>query len=204
MLCCICAGASYQLVYAAWLVAQCLRDLGSPNQLRLLVFPWGHPPPQLLPTFPQFNHRGQLLSISWMLVSASDSFSCCWAFQRVAILGSCLPAHHSISNSASHRPPLALDPTLGLSWTSFLSCSSSFLSLQFFQTGTILGQSFCFIWYLLMSRACHRCDAVLWIQSCQRSSTPGCPRRCLLPLLLKFWTLMLSSSSLKKTSGLKT
>ena len=143
VLCCICAGASYQLVYAAWLVAQCLRDLGSPNQLRLLVFPWGHPPPQLLPTFPQFNHRGQLLSISWMLVSASDSFSCCWAFQRVAILGSCLPAHHSISNSASHRPPLALDPTLGLSWTSFLSCSSSFLSLQFFQTGTILGQSFC-------------------------------------------------------------
>jgi hypothetical protein len=35
----------HSLVYAAWLVAQCLRDLGDPGQLRLLVFPWGCPPP---------------------------------------------------------------------------------------------------------------------------------------------------------------
>jgi hypothetical protein len=43
---------SYQLVYAAWLVAQCLRALGGPGQLKLLVFLWGHSSPQLLPAFP--------------------------------------------------------------------------------------------------------------------------------------------------------
>jgi hypothetical protein len=32
------SGASYRLVYAAWLVAQCLRDLRVPGQLRLLIF----------------------------------------------------------------------------------------------------------------------------------------------------------------------
>jgi Na+/phosphate symporter len=58
--------ALYQLVYAAWLVAQCLRDLEGPGQLRLLVFPWGCPPSQLLPAFRKFNHRGpRLLSIVW-------------------------------------------------------------------------------------------------------------------------------------------
>jgi hypothetical protein len=45
----MCQGPSEQLVYAAWLVAQCLRDLGGPGWLRLLVFLWGHPSPQLLP-----------------------------------------------------------------------------------------------------------------------------------------------------------
>jgi hypothetical protein len=49
-------GASYQLVYTAWLVAQCLRYLKGPGLVRLLVFPWDHPPPQLLSAFPQFNH----------------------------------------------------------------------------------------------------------------------------------------------------
>ena len=57
-------GASYQLVYAALLVVQYLRDLGGPGDLRLLVLLQGHPPTQILPAFSKFNHRGQqLLSI---------------------------------------------------------------------------------------------------------------------------------------------
>jgi hypothetical protein len=44
-------GTSYQLVYAAWLVAQCLRDLRGPELLKLLVFLWGHLPLQLLLAF---------------------------------------------------------------------------------------------------------------------------------------------------------
>jgi hypothetical protein len=59
------------------------------------------------------------------------------------MLRCCLQAHHSISNSGR-----ALN--LFLSWmqiwscqeTSFPSGSSLFLSLQFLETGTILGQSF--------------------------------------------------------------
>jgi hypothetical protein len=35
------SGASYQLPYAAWLVASCLKDLRDPGQLKLLVFPCG-------------------------------------------------------------------------------------------------------------------------------------------------------------------
>lgn len=58
---------SYQLVYCTWLAAQYLRNLGSPGQLRLLVFSGGHAPPQLLLTLIQFKHRGpQILSIGWV------------------------------------------------------------------------------------------------------------------------------------------
>ena len=70
-------GVSDQLVYAAWLVTQSLRDLGNPGLLRLLVFSWGCPPPQPLPDFPQFNHRGpRRQTIGWVQVSASISVSC--------------------------------------------------------------------------------------------------------------------------------
>ena len=51
-------GVWYQLVYISWMMAQCLRDLRSPHQLRLLILPRGHPSPQVLPAFPQLNHRG--------------------------------------------------------------------------------------------------------------------------------------------------
>jgi hypothetical protein len=82
--------ASYQLLYAAWLVDQCLRDLRGPDQL-ILVFPRSCSPPQFLPAFPQLNHRGSWLSsIGWVLVVAPDSFSCWWASQRAAMLSPCL------------------------------------------------------------------------------------------------------------------
>lgn len=45
-------GALYQLMYAAWLVAQNLRDLRGFGYLRLLFYLWGCPPPQLLPAIP--------------------------------------------------------------------------------------------------------------------------------------------------------
>lgn len=106
----------------------------------------------------------------------------------------CLPFRIQSSVTHCHRYHISL----------FLPCLEQllclfFLTLRFSETiASCFLPSLTFIWYLLMSRACHRCDAVLWIQSCQRSSTPGCPRRCLLPLLLKFWTLMLSVRDLCK------
>jgi len=45
-------GASYQLVYAAQLVTECLRDLTDLSSLGLLVHLQGHPPPELPPAFP--------------------------------------------------------------------------------------------------------------------------------------------------------
>jgi hypothetical protein len=49
----------------------------SGSRLRLLVLLQGRCPPQLLSAFPEFNHKGQqLLSIGWVQISASDSFSC--------------------------------------------------------------------------------------------------------------------------------
>ena len=39
-------------LYAAFLVAQCLERSQGPGQLRLLVFPWGYPSPQIFPAFP--------------------------------------------------------------------------------------------------------------------------------------------------------
>jgi hypothetical protein len=43
--------ASDKLVYAVWLVAQCLRDLRGPGLLRLLVFLWDFPSHHLLPAW---------------------------------------------------------------------------------------------------------------------------------------------------------
>lgn len=63
-------------MYAAWLVAQCLRDLGGSRLVETAALPMRSLPPQLLPGFPQFNHRGPWLpSIGWVLVSTSDSYS---------------------------------------------------------------------------------------------------------------------------------
>jgi hypothetical protein len=49
----VCAlGASYQLVYAVWLVVQCLRELGGPDYPRLLVLLQDCFSPQLFSAFP--------------------------------------------------------------------------------------------------------------------------------------------------------
>jgi hypothetical protein len=44
-------GPSYQVLYDAWLVVQCLRDSRGLGELRLLVFLQSYHLPQLLPTF---------------------------------------------------------------------------------------------------------------------------------------------------------
>ena len=59
-LCCIC----FPGLRPSWLVAQYQRDLWDPGWLRLWIFLWDHPPLQLLPVFPYFNHR--LQSIGWV------------------------------------------------------------------------------------------------------------------------------------------
>ena len=79
------------LVYAVWLVDQCLRVLRSPGLWKLLVFLWGYPPPQLLPVFPLFNHvvpaYRPLVECKYLLLSQS---AVCWASQKAGMLGSCL------------------------------------------------------------------------------------------------------------------
>ena len=59
------------------------------------------------------------------------------------MLGSCLHAHQSTIDNVRTLDPFELDPNLGLS-LDVLSLMLFFitLSLQFHQTGTILGQSF--------------------------------------------------------------
>ena len=53
--------------------------------MRLLVLLQSCPPPQLLPAFPSFNHRGQqLLPICWVQISISDFFSCLLCLSKVS------------------------------------------------------------------------------------------------------------------------
>ena len=135
-------GVSHQIVYAAWLVAEWLRDFKGPGQLRLLVFLWGHSPPQLLPAF--FNSAKVIpdfiLLVECNYLPLSQSAACQFS-QRTAILGSCPYAHHSISSRI--RPwslPLTWIHNWSGHWISFPSVSSPILSLQFFQTETILDE----------------------------------------------------------------
>jgi hypothetical protein len=127
-------GASYQLVYAACLVVQCLRDLKvnwdccSSYRITLLSF--------FQPSLIQ--QQGSAASIGWMQISASLS-AACWVFQRAVMIDPFLWALHGLSNSVrnafwagSHFGPVA--------GPSFPQVSSPFQSLQFFQTGTIMGQ----------------------------------------------------------------
>jgi hypothetical protein len=68
-----------------------------------------------------------------------------WVFQRADMLGPDLWALHSLSNSV--RPwglPLSCISLWACPWTFFSSGFSPFPSLQFFQTGTIIGRSFNF------------------------------------------------------------
>ena len=58
------------------------------------------------------------------------------------MLGSCLHAHQSTIDNVRTLDPLYLDPNLGLSLDVLSLMLFSILSLQFHQTGTILGQSF--------------------------------------------------------------
>jgi hypothetical protein len=67
----------------------------------------------------------------------------CWVFRSAVMLGPFLWALHSLSNSV--RPwdlPLSWISLWACGWTFFSSGSSPFPFLQFFQTGTIMGQSF--------------------------------------------------------------
>jgi hypothetical protein len=57
-----------QLVYAGWLLPQCLRDLWDPGWLKLLFFLWGCPPPQLLQPFPN-STMGSPTSVHWLGVN---------------------------------------------------------------------------------------------------------------------------------------
>jgi hypothetical protein len=109
-------------------VDPCLRVLRGQSYLRLLVFLWGFPPPQLIPAFPEFNYRDSPTSGPWLGVSICVCLSQllvepfrgqpCW-----------VPVYkhtiHSISNSV--RPwslPLRWIPIWVGNWASFPSISS--------------------------------------------------------------------------------
>jgi hypothetical protein len=88
--------------------------------------------PSASSTFSLIQSQESLASDHSLGVSTSLS-SACWAFWRAVMLGSCLQAHHSLSNSA--RPwvfPLNWVLIWACNWTTFASGFSPFLSLQFF------------------------------------------------------------------------
>jgi hypothetical protein len=68
---------------------------------------------------------------------------CVGSFRRTVMLGPFLWVLHSLSNSVrSWVLPLSWIPLWACHWTFFSSGSSPFPSLQFFQTGANMGQSF--------------------------------------------------------------
>jgi hypothetical protein len=67
-------GSSYKLVYAVWLVVQCLKDLGGPDQLRLLVLLQNPPSPQLL-SVSLIQQQGSAAAIHWL-----GAINCIWLF----------------------------------------------------------------------------------------------------------------------------
>ena len=110
---------SYQLVYAAWLVVQCLRDPRDPSLLRILVLLQCCPSllrilvllqccpsPQLLPAFPnsttEVSSFCQLVGCKYLHLSLSADY---WVIQRAVMIGPFLWAHHGLSNSVK---PLGL------------------------------------------------------------------------------------------------
>ena len=85
------SGASYQVVYAAWLVAQCLRDVRGPSS-------WDYWPfygvALLLSFFQPFPNSDTvvlnfrpLVGCKYLLLSQAAAY---WASQRAAMLDSCL------------------------------------------------------------------------------------------------------------------
>jgi hypothetical protein len=94
---------------------------------------------QLSPNSPTgVSSFSPLVGCKYLSLSAA-----CWVFWRAVMLGSVLRVFRSLSNSVrSWDLPLSWIPLWACRWTFFSSGSSLFPSLQFFQTGTIMGQSF--------------------------------------------------------------
>jgi hypothetical protein len=110
--------------------------------LRLLVLIQDGPNPQLLSAFPNpttgVSCFCPLVGCKYLHLTLSAA---CWVFQREVMIGPFLCVFHSLSNSV--RPwnlPLSWIPLWACHWTFFPSGSSPFSSLQFFQTGAIMGQ----------------------------------------------------------------
>jgi hypothetical protein len=70
-------GSAYQLVYAAWLVTQCLRDLGEGSRLiETAGPPTGSPSSSASSSFPLIQPQGPAASVHWLSVNI-----CIWLFQ---------------------------------------------------------------------------------------------------------------------------
>ena len=93
-------GASYQVMYMAFLVVQCLNDLRGPNWLRLLVLLQGCPSPQLLSVFPN-STTGVccfclLVGCKYLHPTLSAA---CWVFWRAVMIDPFWWVLHSFSNN---------------------------------------------------------------------------------------------------------
>ena len=104
---------------------------GSPSSLASSIFPLIQPQGSAV----SVHSLGTNICV-WLLAP-------CWVFHRAVMIGPFLWVLYSLSNSV--RPwglHLSWVPLWVCCWISFSLGSSPFLSLQFFQTGTIMGQSF--------------------------------------------------------------
>jgi hypothetical protein len=92
-------GASYQLVYAAWLVVQCLRDLGGVRLIETAGPPTGSPSSSSSSSFSLIQPQGSADSVHWLPTNICIWLAACWVFQRAVMISPFLWALHSLSNS---------------------------------------------------------------------------------------------------------
>ena len=67
---------SYQLVYVAWLVMQCQRNLRGSGLIETAGSPTGFLSSTASPIFSLIQIQGTAASAHWVHISASDSFNC--------------------------------------------------------------------------------------------------------------------------------
>jgi hypothetical protein len=125
-------GTSYQLVYAAWLVVQCLRNLG----VQVNWDCWSSYRVSLLLIFLHlFSNSTTGISSFYSLVGCKYLYlplsAPCWVFQRAVIRGPFLWALHSLSNSV--RPW-----DLPLNWIPFWLSLDIFLRFLYISIPVIL------------------------------------------------------------------
>ena len=106
--------------------------------------PKNHPIPHLHSAFPNSTTGVSCFCppawCKYLHLTLSAAYS---VFQSLVMLGPFMWAFHNLSNSVrSQDIPLSLILLWACPWTFISSGSSSFPSLQFFQTRTIMGQSF--------------------------------------------------------------
>ena len=79
--------ASYQLIYAAWLVAQCRRRLWESRLIETAGLPIGSPCSSASSSFFLIQPQGSAPSVHWLGVNICIDSAACWVFCRIVMIG---------------------------------------------------------------------------------------------------------------------